>query len=170
MRYFSGKRYSWGIRAVFMTFLAVTPLCFCGSGYAEQAYDFGDIAQPFLSLPFNGVSVEVAGTDVEVRHIYHIAQPFDEVVEAFLQRIKRGEAFDGFEIMGFTKQQDGSYMLYLAKRNEHHGASLVPTGSGCDLIVNGMASSFLSGAFDIAVYGYVMPDGSEISIDKFDEE
>ena len=62
------------------------------------------------------------------------------------------------------------YVLLFGRRNEHFQAMISPENGGSVIKVPAMPVSYISGVYDIAAYGYTMPDGTAVSIDKFDEE
>ena len=69
-----------------------------------------------------------------------------------------------------SKQQSGEYQILFGYRNEHHMAMVRSEGNGCVIEVEAFPVSFISGIYDISIYGYSMPDGTVVSADKFVEE
>lgn len=135
-----------------------------------QNYDFSDVAQPFMDMPFNVTRVDTTGEYNEAKHIYHISDSFDTVVNALKVTFEKGEKFGNFIPMGLTKQQSGEYQILFGYRNEHHMAMVRPEGSGCVIEVDAFPVSFVSGVYDISIYGYQMPDGSVVAVDTFGDE
>lgn len=135
-----------------------------------QTYDFSDVMQPFMTLPFNVLRIETTGEYNFTKHIYHLSDDFDVVVRKLNAMFEKGEKLSGFIPMGMTRQLDGSYQIMFGYRNEHHFAMVRPESTGCLIEVEAFPSSMLSGVYDISIYGYTMPDDSTISADQFFDE
>ena len=135
-----------------------------------QNYDFSDVAQPFMNMPFNVTRVDTTGEYNMAKHIYHISDSFDNVIKKLKTTFEKGQKFGDFIPMGLSKQQSGEYQILFGYRNEHHLAMVRPEGNGCVIEVEAFPVSFISGIYDISIYGYSMPDGTVVSADKFVEE
>lgn len=135
-----------------------------------QSYDFSDIGQPFMDMPFKVLRIETAGAGTGAKHIYRIADPFDKVVAKLKTMFEKGDPLSGFLPMGLSKQQNGEYQIIFGLRNEHHMAMVRPDGEGCAIEVDAFPVSFISGVYDIAIYGYSLYDDTTVSADKYSEE
>lgn len=139
--------------------------------HAEQPSDFSDISTPSLELPFTVTQVETTGEWTLMRHNYDVAESYDKVLETLRSMFDAKQRVGIYTIMGIT-EQSGETMtqVILAYRNEHHYVQITPKGAGASLSFEAAPASYVTGAFDAAIYGFTLPDGSEISTVLWNEE
>ena len=138
---------------------------------ADMNYDFSDTFEPFVRWPFHVNNVEVVGEFPDADHLYHVTESIENVADKLSSIFQKNQQIGGtFYIIGISKQLSGEYMLLFGRRNEHFQAMISPENGGSVIKVPAMPVSYISGVYDIAAYGYTMPDGTAVSIDKFDEE
>ena len=160
------KKYS----LIFILFL-LSMFCLPFTAMAKQSYDFSDVEQPFLTFPFEVVSVDVSGEAPKVLHNYHIAASFDDVINKFSTMYDKKQTISEYFIIGMTKQSGVQmYQIILAYQNEHHYAQVQPDGSGTLISVEATPVSYVTGIYPIAVYGFTMPDGGTATVDQFKDE
>ncbi len=150
--------------------LSTALMCVPVSVMANQAYDFSDIYEPFFTLPFNVTSTEVTGTYEDTHHYFHIAESMDKVVKKLGTMYDKKQKLGEYFIMGITEQYNHTYQIVIGLRNEHHYVMLSEEGSGCLFDMKAMPNSYITGVYPISVYGFSMPDGTMVSVDKFTEE
>lgn len=141
------------------------------SGMAKQSYDLSDVNEPFLSLPFEVVSVDVSGEGAKTRHNYHISAEYDKVIKKLSTMHEKKQRINDYFVFGMTKQSGSEmYQIILAFQNEHHYVQVTPEGSGTLFSMEAFPSSYLSGVFPVAIYGFILPDGTvSPSVKKTDE-
>ncbi len=146
-------------------------MCLPMSGMAKQSYDLSDVSEPFLSLPFDVVSVDVSGEGAETRHNYHISVSYDQVIKKLKTMLDKKQKINDFYVFGMTKQTGSEkYQVILAYQNEHHYVHVTPEGSGTLFSIAAFPSSYLTGVFPVAIYGFILPDGSvSQSVKSIDE-
>lgn len=144
--------------------LAACMLAVPAVSYADVSCDFSDVMEPFLKLPFDVVSVEVTGEGTGMHHVYHLAQSYDEIVKKLFDMYHKKESIDHYIILGVTPQTTQEmHQVTIGYQNEHHYVQVTPEGSGCRFAVEAMPTSYVSGRYDVAIYGFRMPDGSVAS-------
>lgn len=154
-----------------LTIFSVCAICLVsGSAYADQTYDFADVAKPFVTFPFQVTRVDETGEGFALRHTYHVADAYDDVVKTLSALFASGAQIDHFVPIGFNEQSGDYYQLLFGYRNEHHYAQIRREGSGCVIDVEAMPSSFVLGTYDTSVNDYVLPDGSQLSSFLYAEE
>ena len=57
-----------------------------------QNYDFSDVAQPFMNMPFNVTRVDTTGEYNMAKHIYHISDSFDNVIKKLKTTFEKGHS------------------------------------------------------------------------------
>ena len=68
-----------------------------------------------------------------------------------------------FYVLGLTKQTEpNTHSLMLGYNNEHHYVKIQAEGSGTVITYETAPASYVSGVYDVAIYGYHMPDGGAI--------
>ncbi|MBO4349800.1 MAG: hypothetical protein J6A01_02505 [Proteobacteria bacterium] len=155
------------ISAVFAACLLAVPL----TSMAKQTYDFSDIHEPYLQLPFTVTNVEVTGEWNTLKHIYHVTESYDKVIKKLADMYDKKQTLGDQIIMGLTKQTSiEMYQMIVGFQNEHHYAQITPEGSGTMITFEAAPVSYVSGVFDVAVYGFTMPDGTIISAISAAEE
>ncbi len=155
------------IRAVFAACLLAVPF----TSMAKQTYDFSDINEPKLQLPFTVTNVETTGEWNTLKHIYHLSDAYDKVISKLEEMYSKKQPLGDLVIMGVTKQTGSEmYQMIVAYQNEHHYAQITPEGSGAKITLEAAPVSYVTGVFDIAIYGFTMPDGTIISAVSAAEE
>ncbi|MBO5753534.1 MAG: hypothetical protein J6S69_07570 [Proteobacteria bacterium] len=151
-------------RRIFGLVLAACMLAVPTVASADVSYDFSDVMQPFLKLPFEVVSVEVTGEGTSMQHVYHLAESYDVMTKKLLDMYQKKQTIDKYFILGVTPQSTQEmYQVTIGYQNEHHYVQVTPDGSGCKFSVEAMPTSYVSGVYDVAIYGFRMPDGSVAS-------
>ena len=131
---------------------------------ARQTCDFSDIEEPFLTLPFTVTNIEKTGEYNTLRHIYHVTESYDAVINKLVELFNKKKPLGNHLIMGLTKQSSSEmYQMIVRYQNEHHYVQITPEGSGAMLSVEAAPSSYVTGVYDIAIYGFTLPDGTTIS-------
>ena len=131
---------------------------------ARQTCDFSDIEEPFLNFPFTVTSIEKTGEYNTLRHIYHVSESYDAVIKKLNDMFDKGKPLGEHIIMGLTKQLTSEmYQMIVGFQNEHHYVQITPEGSGTMLSVEAAPTSYVSGVYDIATYGFTLPDGNIVS-------
>lgn len=155
--------------AIFLFILALLALPF--SAMAKQSYDFSDVEQPFLTLPFEVVNVDVSGETPLVMHNYHIAESYDAVIKKLSTMYDKKTQMSNYFVIGMTKQSGTEeYQVIIAFQNEHHYVTVKPEGSGTLFAVKARPVSYVTGVYPVAIYGFTMPDGNNVSAVKMTEE
>lgn len=142
------------------------------SAYADRPYDLSDVFQgSFIEWPFEVSSFEAVGESYTTKHNVRFAVPYQEVLAWFQNAIKKNVKVGKFFVMGVTEtpNRDG-FQLILALNNEHHFIDITSDGAGTIAVVQAMPSSYISGTFDPACFGFRMPDGGTIPIGKYRED
>ncbi len=151
--------------------LAAALLIYPINAMSKQSYDFSDVEQPFLTLPFEVISVDVSGQAPEVHHNYHLAESYDKVIDKLVQMYEKKTPISNYFVIGVTKQSNTQmHQVILAYQNEHHYVQVTPEGSGTLFSLQAVPVSYVTGVFPIAAYGFTMPDGGMVSVDKRTEE
>ena len=137
----------------------------------EPRCDFSDTQQPFLNLPFKVTNVEVTGEWTDMRHNYYLADSYDKVLKQIHKLFDSKGVLDKYVIMGITPQT-GQEMtqIILAYHNEHFYVQISPNGAGTLFSLEARPISYVTGVYDVSIYGFVLPDGTEISTDTMTEE
>ena len=148
------------IGALFAACLLAVPV----TSMAKQSYDFSDIIEPSLQLPFTVTNVESTGEWNTLKHIYHVTESYDKVIKKLTDMFDKKQTLGELVIMGLTKQSSlEMYQLIVGFQNEHHYAQITPEGSGTMITYEAAPVSYVTGVYDIAIYGFTMPDGTIIS-------
>ena len=146
-----------GVVAACLLILPITSM-------AKQTCDFSDINEPYLQLPFTVTNVEVTGEWETLKHIYHVSEAYDKVIKKIASMYDKQQSMGEWVIMGLTKQSSTEmYQLIVGFQNEHHYAQITPEGSGTKIVFEAAPVSYTTGVYDIAIYGFTMPDGTIIS-------
>lgn len=158
------KRILCGILAASMLALPVTAA-------ARQSYDFSDIKEPNLKLPFTVTNIETTGEWNTLRHIYHVSESYDVVIKKLGSMFDKKQPLGELIIMGLTKQSTQEmHQMIVGFQNEHHYVQITPEGSGTMLSMEAAPVSYVTGVYDISIYGFTMPDGTIISAIPGNEE
>ena len=146
--------------AILAAFMLAVPTV----GFADVSYDFSDVMQPFLKLPFEVVNVEVVGESTSMRHVYHLSASYETMTKKLIAMYQNKERIDKYMILGVTPQTSQEmYQVTIGYENEHHYVQVTPEGSGCKFSVEALPTSYVSGVYDVAIYGFRMPNGSTVS-------
>lgn len=131
--------------------------------FADRPYDLSDVADAFIEWPYAVVSFEVNGESYNMTHVVRFDVSYDQVLKDFLSAYQTKQKFGKFQLIGVTENKNG-FRCILASNNEHHYVDISPSGSGTVATVQAMPSSYISGVFDVAAYGFRMPDGGLLPI------
>ena len=134
-----------------------------GIALADRPYDLSDITKSFIDWPYKVVSFEVSGDSYNMTHIVRFDVAYNQVLKDFLSAYQTKKPFGNFQLMGVTENKDG-FRCILAYNNEHHYVDVSPSGSGTVAVVQAMPSSYITGIYDVAAYGFRMPDGGTLPI------
>ena len=145
-------------------------VCLPATSMAKQSFDFSDIAEPFITLPFNVINTEVTGEFSETHHIFHLSDSMDKVIKKLSDMYDKKQTLGKHYILGITVQLDKTYQVVIGYQNEHHYVTVKPEGSGCVFDLHAMPFSYVTGVYPIAIYGFTMPDGTVVSAEKFSDE
>ena len=133
------------------------------AAWADRPYDLSDISKSFIEWPYEVVSFEVNGESYNMTHIVRFDVAYDKVFKDFLAAYQAKKKFGNFQLIGVTENKTG-FRCILAYNNEHHYIDISASGSGTIAVVQAMPSSYVTGAFDVAAYGFRMPDGGTLPI------
>ncbi len=137
----------------------------------EMRYDFSDINEPFIEFPFKVTDVEVTGDWTKLRHNYYIAEPYEKVKKKLETLMSKNQPIGRYYLMSVTPQLDRQMVqIILAYRNEHFYAQVMPNGAGTLIAFEACPVSYVVGSYDASIYGFVLPNGREVSIDLQTDE
>lgn len=145
--------------------LIAASLLFASSAFAERSYDFSDTDTPALELPYKVARVEKTGTGFQRQFIYHVDQDFEAIKKTLENDYERKRSFGKYAVMGLSRSTRGDVMtLVVGHKNEHFYLNVQASGSGTAFTYDSIGSSYVSGVFDLAAFGFRMPDGSTLPI------
>ena len=134
-------------------------------GFAEYPYDFSDLANNRLDLPFTVTSMTYEANTVNMfgKQIYHVTESYDKVIKKLGTMYDKQQRIGIFYILGLSKQTTpNTHSLMIGYNNEHHYVTIQAEGSGTVFIYETAPASYVSGVYDAAIYGYHLPDGGAI--------
>ena len=144
--------------------LAASVLAMPVTAIAKQSFDFSDTKEPYLQLPFTVTNVEVSGEWESLRHVYHVSESYEKVIQKLASMFDKKQTLGEQVIMGLTKQTGQEmYQMIVGFQNEHHYAQITPEGSGTMISLEATPVSYVTGVYDISIYGFTMPDGTIIA-------
>ena len=142
---------------------AAAVVCAPSMAFADRAYDFSDLTDFRLELPFDVTNVQINGTGMEAKQVYYLSDSYDSVIKKLSSMYDKKQTIGYFYVNGLTKQTvETMYQLQLAYKNEHHYAQIRPEGSGCTITFEIRPVSYITGVYDPAIYGFHMPDGGAV--------
>lgn len=140
-------------------------LSFASPALAERSYDFSDTDIPTLDLPYKVTRIENTGTGFRKQFIYHVDQNFESLKKSLDSDYARGRKFGKYALMGISRSANGDTMnVVIGYKNEHYYLNIEASGSGSTFTYDSIASSYISGVFDLAAFGFRMPDGGTVPI------
>ncbi|MCL2326346.1 MAG: hypothetical protein FWC40_07640 [Proteobacteria bacterium] len=151
-------------------FVCMSLACAClgmwaGEARADRPFDFSDIRRPIIKWPFSVISFEIVGEAHETKHIVRVSEAFSAVETRLSRAIDRSEPFGDFLMMGMSPiPGTKGYQLILAYNNEHHYVQVTPDGAGTLFTVEAMPTSYVSGVYDVAAYGFRLYGGGVLPI------
>ncbi len=134
-------------------------------GFAEYPYDFSDLANNRLDLPFTVTSMtyEANTENMFGKQIYHVSESYDKVIKKLVSMYEKKQRIGIFYLLGLTKQTaPNTHSMMIGYNNEHHYVTIQAEGSGTVFIYETAPASYVTGVYDAAIYGYHMPDGGAI--------
>lgn len=141
------------------------------NAFADRPYDFSDITQPLIEWPYQVVSFNVTGAGYGVQHEIRFDISYDKMLKELAKYYKDHTAFGRYYLMSVTEQaQTKSTVCIFASNNEHNYVTIYPDGAGVKVVVDAMPTSYVSGAYAQAVYGFRMPDGGTIPLGRINKD